>query len=44
MIHILDLNGNDVKRFECHSATVNEISIDTNGEYVASASDDGNVF
>ncbi|KAJ3308452.1 Vacuolar protein sorting-associated protein 41 [Blyttiomyces sp. JEL0837] len=43
VVHILDLNGNDVKRFECHSATVNEISIDTNGEYVASASDDGRV-
>ncbi|KAI8852801.1 hypothetical protein BC829DRAFT_360401 [Chytridium lagenaria] len=43
IIHILDLNGNDVKRFECHSATVNEISIDTNGEYVASASDDGKI-
>ncbi|KAJ1561457.1 hypothetical protein HK405_003882 [Cladochytrium tenue] len=42
VVHILDLNGNDVKKFEAHSATVNEISIDTNGEYIASASDDGN--
>ena len=41
IVHILDLNGNDVKRFECHSATVNELSIDSNGEYIASASDDG---
>ncbi|ORX43267.1 vacuolar protein sorting-associated protein 41 [Piromyces finnis] len=43
MIHILDLNGNSVKRFKCHSATINQISIDDNGEYVASASDDGRV-
>ena len=41
VIHILDLEGNDVKRFECHTATVNQLSIDTHGEFVASASDDG---
>eukprot|EP00833_Pecoramyces_ruminatium_P006798 jgi/Orpsp1_1/1180830/evm.model.c7180000074804.1 len=43
MIHILDLTGNSVKRFKCHSATINQISIDDNGEYIASASDDGRV-
>jgi len=41
MIHILDLTGNSVKRFKCHSGTINQISIDDNGEYIASASDDG---
>ncbi|KAJ3175357.1 Vacuolar protein sorting-associated protein 41 [Geranomyces variabilis] len=43
VVHILDLIGTDVKRFQCHSATVTALSIDTNGEYVASASDDGKV-
>jgi len=43
MIHILDLTGNSVKRFKCHSTTINQISIDDNGEYIASASDDGHV-
>ncbi|TPX31569.1 hypothetical protein SeMB42_g07741 [Synchytrium endobioticum] len=43
VIHILDLDGNDVKRFQCHSATVHQLSIDTHGEFVASASDDGRV-
>ncbi|KAJ3188513.1 Vacuolar protein sorting-associated protein 41 [Irineochytrium annulatum] len=43
IVHILDLNGNDVKRFECHSATINEVSIDTQGEFVASAGDDGKI-
>ena len=41
MVHILDLIGTDVKRFQSHSATVNDISIDTNGEFIASAADDG---
>ncbi|KAI8803585.1 hypothetical protein BJ742DRAFT_828067 [Cladochytrium replicatum] len=43
VVHILDINGNDTRRFECHSATVHELCIDTTGEYVASASDDGKV-
>ncbi|KAJ3297142.1 Vacuolar protein sorting-associated protein 41 [Borealophlyctis nickersoniae] len=43
VVHILDLIGTDVKRFQSHSATVNELSIDTSGEFVASASDDGKV-
>ncbi|KAI8921093.1 hypothetical protein DFJ77DRAFT_448518 [Powellomyces hirtus] len=43
LVHILDLIGTDVKRFQSHSATVNALSIDSNGEYVASASDDGKV-
>ncbi|ORY38239.1 hypothetical protein BCR33DRAFT_741746 [Rhizoclosmatium globosum] len=44
VVHILDLSGNNVKRFECHSATINDICIDTAGEFVASASDDGKVI
>ena len=43
VVHILDLQGNRVKQFPCHSTTVNEISIDSNGDYVASCSDDGYV-
>ncbi|KAJ3030993.1 UNVERIFIED_CONTAM: Vacuolar protein sorting-associated protein 41, partial [Siphonaria sp. JEL0065] len=43
VVHILDMSGNNVKRFECHFACVNDISIDTSGEFVASASDDGKV-
>ncbi|KAJ3146963.1 Vacuolar protein sorting-associated protein 41 [Geranomyces michiganensis] len=43
VVHILDLIGTDVKRFQCHSATVTALSIESNGEYVASASDDGKV-
>ncbi|KND01521.1 uncharacterized protein SPPG_03320, partial [Spizellomyces punctatus DAOM BR117] len=43
IVHILDLIGTDVKRFNCHSASVNALSIDSNGEFVASASDDGKV-
>ncbi|KAI9098827.1 hypothetical protein DFS34DRAFT_619093 [Phlyctochytrium arcticum] len=44
VVHILDLIGTDVKRFNCHAATVNALSIDTAGEFVASASDDGKVI
>ncbi|KAI8920586.1 hypothetical protein BC831DRAFT_515430 [Entophlyctis helioformis] len=43
VVHIMDLIGTQVKRFQCHTATVNQVSIDTDGEFVASASDDGNV-
>ncbi|KAJ3192921.1 Vacuolar protein sorting-associated protein 41 [Entophlyctis luteolus] len=44
VVHILDLAGNNVKRFACHSATVNDLAIDDSGEFVASASDDGRVI
>ncbi|KAI8819466.1 uncharacterized protein EV422DRAFT_497948 [Fimicolochytrium jonesii] len=43
VVHILDLIGTEVKQYRSHSATINSLSIDTNGEYVASASDDGKV-
>jgi WD40 repeat protein len=41
-VHILDFEGNVIKSFRHHSATVNDISIDKSDEFVASASDDGN--
>lgn len=40
-VHVLDFEGNIIKTFQKHAATVNDISIDHAGEYVASASDDG---
>ncbi|KAI9486141.1 MAG: hypothetical protein EXX96DRAFT_471553 [Benjaminiella poitrasii] len=43
-VHILDFEGNVIKSFRHHSATVNDISIDKNDEFIASASDDGRVF
>ncbi|KAH6589434.1 hypothetical protein BASA61_005623 [Batrachochytrium salamandrivorans] len=43
VVHIMDLFGTQVKRFQSHTATVNQVSIDDNGEFVASASDDGNI-
>ncbi|KAI9018076.1 hypothetical protein CLU79DRAFT_761600 [Phycomyces nitens] len=43
-VHILDFEGNVIKSFRHHSATVNDISIDSADEYVASASDDGKVY
>lgn len=43
-VHILDFEGNVIKSFRNHSATVNDISIDKSDEFVASASDDGNLF
>jgi WD40 repeat protein len=42
-IHILDFNGNQVKVFHSHSATVNELSIDDSREYIASCSNDGKI-
>ncbi|CAG8570731.1 10525_t:CDS:10, partial [Cetraspora pellucida] len=42
-VFILDFDGNLIKRFSSHSATVNDLSIDTAEEYVASASMDGKV-
>ncbi|RUS21513.1 vacuolar protein sorting-associated protein 41 [Endogone sp. FLAS-F59071] len=42
-VYILDFEGNITKSFSNHSATVNDISIDDAGEFVASASDDGKV-
>uniref|UniRef100_A0A2N9IW62 Vacuolar protein sorting-associated protein 41 homolog n=1 Tax=Fagus sylvatica TaxID=28930 RepID=A0A2N9IW62_FAGSY len=42
-VHILDFLGNQVKEFPAHTATVNDLSFDIEGEYVGSCSDDGSV-
>ncbi|XP_019888291.2 vacuolar protein sorting-associated protein 41 homolog isoform X1 [Ooceraea biroi] len=46
MIHLLDHQGNNVKSktLQAHTVAVNEISIDDNGDFIASCSDDGKVF
>ena len=36
-----NMAGNEIKRFTGHSATVNELSLDMAGEFIASCSDDG---
>ncbi|MQM21065.1 hypothetical protein Taro_054096 [Colocasia esculenta] len=41
VVHILDFQGNQVKEFNAHTATVNDLSFDTDGEYIGSCSDDG---
>lgn len=43
-VYILDLNGNEIMKFTVHTTTVNELSIDASGEYIASCSMDGKVF
>lgn len=40
-VHILDFDGNLIKSWQNHSATVNDISIDEAEDFVATASDDG---
>ncbi|CAK9150480.1 unnamed protein product [Ilex paraguariensis] len=42
-VHILDFLGNQVKEFPAHTATVNDLCFDLDGEYVGSCSDDGSV-
>eukprot|EP00249_Psilotum_nudum_P017659 c26429_g1_i1 orf=295-3261(+) len=42
-VHILDYQGNQVKEFAAHTATVNELSFDIVGECIGSCSDDGSV-
>ncbi|KAL8579065.1 hypothetical protein ACOMHN_036004 [Nucella lapillus] len=46
MIFILDHTGNNIREKEimAHTTTVNQISIDDKGEYLASCSDDGKVI
>jgi len=45
MIHMLDHQGNNVcnKELRAHTVAVNQISIDLNGDFIASCSDDGKV-
>jgi len=44
-VHIFDHEGNRItdKQFQSHDITVNQLSIDEKGEYIASCSDDGKV-
>ncbi|XVF05278.1 hypothetical protein REPUB_Repub05bG0158000 [Reevesia pubescens] len=42
-VHILDFLGNQVKEFAAHSAAVNDLSFDVDGEYIGSCSDGGSV-
>ncbi|KAH1220626.1 Vacuolar protein sorting-associated protein 41 [Glycine max] len=42
-VHILDFLGNQVKEFSAHASVVNDLSFDTEGEYIGSCSDDGSV-
>ncbi|KAG5515636.1 hypothetical protein RHGRI_036620 [Rhododendron griersonianum] len=42
-VHILDFLGNQVKEFPAHTATVNDLCFDIEGEYIGSCSDDGSV-
>uniref|UniRef100_A0A1B6C2S4 RING-type domain-containing protein n=1 Tax=Clastoptera arizonana TaxID=38151 RepID=A0A1B6C2S4_9HEMI len=46
MIHLLDHQGNSIryKELRAHTVAVNQISIDINGDYIASCSDDGKVY
>lgn len=45
MVHLLDHQGNNVrnKELRAHTVAVNQISIDQNGDFIASCSDDGKV-
>ncbi|XP_077978241.1 vacuolar protein sorting-associated protein 41 homolog [Glandiceps talaboti] len=45
LVHVIDHQGNNIsgKEFACHTTTVNQISLDDNGDYIASCSDDGRV-
>ncbi|CAI9735685.1 sorting-associated 41 homolog isoform X1 [Octopus vulgaris] len=43
-IHILDHAGYNIKDIQAHNNTVNQISIDDSGDYIASCSDDGHII
>ncbi|KAL9936540.1 hypothetical protein V8E36_004608 [Tilletia maclaganii] len=43
MIYVLDVQGNLVKGFRSHSASILDIDIDSTNEFVASAGMDGNI-
>lgn len=46
VIHVLDHQGNSIegKELKAHTVGVNQISIDENGEFIATCSDDGRVL
>ncbi|EIW51779.1 vacuolar protein sorting-associated protein 41 [Trametes versicolor FP-101664 SS1] len=43
MLHILDLSGQHIKSFTAHTASVSDISMDVTGDFIATASIDGQV-
>lgn len=45
-MYILDFEGNEIKekKFQGHTEVINDLSIDKNGEYLASCSNDGKVI
>ena len=46
MIYVLDHLGNAVRgrEIQAHAVSVNQISLDAEGDYIASCSDDGRVI
>ncbi|KAI7729707.1 LOW QUALITY PROTEIN: hypothetical protein M8C21_012385, partial [Ambrosia artemisiifolia] len=42
-VHILDFLGNQIKEFKAHTAAVNDLCFDLDGEFIGSCSDDGSV-
>ncbi len=42
-IHMLDLNGNEIMKLHPHTAAINDMSLDSGGDFLASGSDDGTV-
>ena len=41
VVHVLDFQGNRVKSYRPHTASVNDICVDSDGEFVATAAADG---
>ena len=41
IVHVLDFHGNRVKSYRPHTVSVNDICIDSDGEFVATAAADG---
>ena len=43
LVHVLDLSGGPIRRFDVHTMPPNAIHIDESGEYISSCSDEGRV-
>ena len=42
-LYVLDLNGNEILQFHPHQKPINDLSLDSSGDHVASCSNDGTV-
>ncbi|KAI9294881.1 hypothetical protein K502DRAFT_316454 [Neoconidiobolus thromboides FSU 785] len=42
-LYLLDLMGNELKSINCHTTTINALSMDLSEQFIASASDDGSI-